>query len=357
MIALRKHRVRVSLMALGIVLTGTGSARAQQSGTLLSQTATFINGAAAPSIDFEVAGNKPTNITTVLFLELGADGSSTSPPLDPSLPGTVRFRVTKTGVAMVSEFTTTGGADNTTFANKIVVLTKGDENTADPRGMYKLEIGHLTGTSAAETWKVEITNLPAGLRTVASIDQGVFKMLTPTGTCGAMSPPQPCPNVCPPGSICQRIFRPPWDELVEVVIWPKWPLPGPPCLSCPPEWRQPVPDGFDRVLVGLAPLLRENAPLGPGRAGDIKVSIDGGQAVGPVFDVGDGSYMQLVQHRAGDSPRVRASVGEVMSEEVTLGRTSGVNPIFRTLTYALLVLLIIAIIILLRGRRQVLARG
>lgn len=356
MIVLRSYRVWAGGMALGMMFISVDRAGAQ-SGTMMSQTATFINAATAPSIELEVAGSKSANTTTKIFIEVGTDGASASPPADPNLPPGVRFRVSKTGVAMVSEFTPTGGADNTTFANKIVVLTKGAENPGDPRGLYVLAIAHLNGTSAAETWKVEITNLPAGHRTVASIDQGVFKVLTPTGVCGGGTTPPPCPGVCPPGYICQRIFRPPWDELVEVVIWPKWPLPGPPCLSCPPDWRQPVPDGFDRVMVGLAPLLRENAPLGPGRAGDIKVSIDGGQAVGPVFDVGDGSYMQLVQHRAGDSPRVRASVGDVMSEEVTLGRTSGVNPIFRTLTYALLVLLIIAIIILLRGRRQVLARG
>ena len=356
MFVLRKYRVRVSVVALGIVLAWTGSARAQKSGTLYSQTATFVNDAVSPSINFEVGTNKPAGLNTVVLVELGTDGSSASPPADPNLPPGVRFRVTKDGVAM-PDFTPIGGADNTTFANKLVVLSKGDENTGDPRGLYKLEIVHGTGTTAAETWKLEIMNLPPGFRAVASISKGIFKAMTPTGVCGGGTTPPPCPGVCPPGYICQRIFRPPWDELVEVVIWPKWPLPGPPCLSCPPDWRQPVPDGFDRVMVGLAPLLRENAPLGPGRAGDIKVSIDGGQAVGPVFDVGDGSYMQLVQHRAGDSPRVRASVGDVMSEEVTLGRTSGVNPIFRTLTYALLVLLISAIIILLRGRRQVLARG
>ena len=122
--------------------------------------------------------------------------------------------------------------------------------------------------------------------------------------------------VLPPG-----IFSLGW-KYAEVVWWPKWPVPSP-CLSCPRPWERPVPEGLDRVLVALTPFLKPDAPLGPGRAGDVKVTIAGGEAVGELFDAGGGVYMQMVQHRRGESPRVRASVGDVSTEEIVIGNPRG----------------------------------
>ena len=155
MSVLRIHVVRAALVALAVILLAGLEGSAKQSGTLMSQTATLLNGATTPSMDIEVAGGKTAGTTTKVFLEIGADGNSASPPPDPSLPGSLRFRVTKSGVATPSEFTTAGGADSTTFANKVVVLAKGAENPGDRAGLYVLAIAHITGTSAAEPWKME----------------------------------------------------------------------------------------------------------------------------------------------------------------------------------------------------------
>src|SRR5262249_38833033 len=150
---------------------------------------------------------------------------------------------------------------------------------------------------------------------------------------------------------------PPYWKYAVDLQFPKFGPVPPPCLSCPQPWEQPVPDGFDRSFVGLTPFLRENAPLGPGRAGDIKVSIAGGGCIGPVYDAGGRTYMQLVQHRHGEEARVSASVGNVSSTEVVAGRTMGVSSIYRTLTYVLGVLLVIAIAAIGAARRPQTLRG
>ena len=108
--------------------------------------------------------------------------------------------------------------------------------------------------------------------------------------------------------------------------------------------------------MGFTPFLNANAPLGPGRARDVKVSITGGEAIGELFDAGNGTYMQLVQHRAGESPRVRASVGDVTSAEVVAGRAQGV-PVYKTLTFLLAVALAIAIVAIIASRRRRRWRG
>ncbi len=94
-----------------------------------------------------------------------------------------------------------------------------------------------------------------------------------------------------------------------------WPFPGPPCLSCPPEWREPIRERYERVLVSMTPYTREGVPLGPGRAKEIHVSITGGRAVGGLVDVGQGQYLQLIEYPKGKPPRVSATVGGVSSEK------------------------------------------
>jgi hypothetical protein len=189
MTANRNHLCIAAVLAALITCLISTVARAQESGTVLSQTLTLRRGALTPTIDFDVAGGpngKSPGTTTKIYLEIGLDGNVVLPPPDPMLPNTVRFKLSKTGVANSAEFTPAGGNDTTTFSPKVVVLSKGLENPADPRGLYVLALAHLQSgvpANTTENWKLEILNLPAGLRVVTAVDQGNFKSLTPTGAC------------------------------------------------------------------------------------------------------------------------------------------------------------------------------
>jgi hypothetical protein len=364
------RRVRAWLPALAVATLTANAAHAQQSGSLGVQTATVLKGGNTdPSIDIDINGGtsgKPNGTTTRVLVEIGADGQ-TFPVPDPNLPNTVVFKVSKMGVAGTADFTTIGGSEAVKFAPKVVVLLKGFEDPMNARGLYVLAISHTCSptpcqgvpANATETWKLEITGLPMGLRVAYAITDGTFKGLAPTGVCGGGTSPPPCPGVCPVGQSCQPYRIPPWWKYIEVAWFPKWPPPGPPCLSCPRPWELPTPEGFERVMVVMTPYITADAPLGPGRAEQVKMSISGGEAIGPVFDTGRGDYMQMIQRRVGNTVRASASVGDVRSEEVVVGMNGGVNPRYRTFTYLLLVLLIIALIVIwsLTRRRVRLAQG
>lgn len=355
------------------------AAGAQQSGTMLGQTLTLIKGTANASMDFTIAANKSTNTTTRIILEIGPDGNAPPPPPpDPNLPSTVRFRVTKTGVANPTDFTTAGGAEAANFPNKIVALSKGLETPDDPRGLYVLSITHLDpGTTAAESWRLELQNLPTGLRAIAAIDQGTFTNLSPTGpvaqscpsgqTCkgpcpnicpGGTSCRGPCPSCCPTGDCCPHID---WWKYTERIVDIKWPVPPSPCLSCPPiPWETPIPAGFERVIVFVTPYVKEGQRLGPGRGGDIKLNVQDGEVLGAPFEAGGGRYAYLIQYRAGASPRVSATVGRTTTDEVVAApQAAGARTLRRTV-YVLAVLLALALAMIiylaLRGRRGI-ARG
>lgn len=115
-----------------------------------------------------------------------------------------------------------------------------------------------------------------------------------------------------------------------------------------------MPDGFDRAMVSVTPYFRPGEPLGPGKAGEVKLSIRDGEAVGPIFDAGGGQYLQLIQYRKGESPRVSATAAGITTPELdtTLGR-QGVPSVYRTLTYLFGVLLLIAVVVIAAsGRRR-----
>ena len=342
---LARAGVVFAALALGIASSGVRTAWAAESGTLLSQTGTFVRETSDPKIDFQVAAGKSAGTTTKIYLEFVTEGNATSPPPDPNL-NSIKFTVSKGGAT--SDFVPPGGADNTTFPDKVVVLTRGAENPADPRGLYVLAVAHLTATSAAESWSITIKNLSSGLRGVISIDQGTLTSLTPTGTCGSCSPCPTCQPPCPPFESCQPLNWIDWDRYSRYAILPRWPKPSP-CLTCPEPWRRLPPEGIERAWVVLTPVVRDSAPLGPGRAKDIKLNVKGAELVGPVFDAGRGEYFQLIEFRKGSAPRVSASVGNVTSEEIVAGQ-GGVSPIFRTLTYLLGVLLILALFMIGRAR-------
>jgi hypothetical protein len=174
-------RSLAGLIAAAVLLSGPRMAVAQTSGTVLRQTMTAF-AAAAPTMEIDIAGPKTANTTTKLFLEFGPDGNAaTSPPPNPSLPGTVNFRVTASINAAVVNFTPTGGVNTATFPNKIVALTLGDATNAP--GFYILSVTHLTSIPAGttETWRLDISGLPTSLRVMGSVDQGTFRSLTPVG--------------------------------------------------------------------------------------------------------------------------------------------------------------------------------
>lgn len=358
-------RTRWLLMVLLLLFSGLTADRAgaQTSGTVLRQAATTVTGSTntTVTIDFKVLAGKTAGASTTLLVDMGAEGNATIPPAEPNLPSTFLFRLSKSDVVNKSEFQPTGGADTTTFPSKIVAVKNGGEDPEDPGGLYSLLITHSSATTVDEQWKLEIVDVPQGNRLLFGMVNGVITGYSPApAPCATQSDPcPPCPSTCGPLRWCcpRKIF--PWWKYAEVIWWPKWPVPSP-CLSCPRPWEVPVPEGYDRELVALMPFLEADLPLGPGRAGDVKVAINGGEAIGELFDAGGGIYMQMVQHRRGDSPRVRASVGDVSTEELVVGNPRGavgVDPIFRTLTFVLLLLLIIALIALGRRRRGVATRG
>jgi hypothetical protein len=182
----RGTRCLLVLVAVAAGLLSSGSiAVAQQSGTVLRQTMTVL-GTAAPTAEINIPGPKSINTTTKLFLEFGPDGSGVIPPPNPSLPASVNFRITSSINTNVVNFTPAGGINQAAFPNKIVALTVDSVNSP---GFYVLSVTHLADIpiTTTETWKLEITGLPASLRVMGSVDQGTFKSLTPIGV--AAGPP------------------------------------------------------------------------------------------------------------------------------------------------------------------------
>jgi hypothetical protein len=321
------QRIRLSAVAAILAAaawTTTVAVRGQESGTLLSQTLTAQRVGTDPAFDFDVASPKSANTTTKIILEIGPDGNTAVPPPDPSLPNTVKFRISKSGGG-TKDFTPAGGTDNATFPSKIVVLNKGLENPGDPRGLYALGIAHLgNGVTATESWKVQIIGLPSAFRVVASIDQGTFKTLTPNGATAAGCPngqscQPPCLGACKPGESCQGpCAHIDWSRFryYEVI---QWPIPPPPCLSCPIQWQKPVLDGFDRALIVVTPTNQNGELLGTGRAREVAMNFNGGERVGDLVDGGTGEYLQLVDFRKGSPPSVSVTAAGVTTKTQVVG--------------------------------------
>ena len=43
--------------------------------------------------------------------------------------------------------------------------------------------------------------------------------------------------------------------------------------------------------MSITPFVAAGQPLGPGKADQIKLNIDGGEALGPLYDTGGGQYL------------------------------------------------------------------
>ena len=329
------------LVAAALLLLNAPVAVAQPSGTVLRQTVTTL-GASTPTIEVTIPGPKTASTTTKLFLEFGPDGNGqTSPAPNPSLPADLNFRVTSSINPAVVNFSPAGSVDVSSFPNKIVALTPLDPTNAP--GFFVLSVTHQVDVPASttETWKVEIIGVPTPLRVTGSIDQGAFKSLVPIGLCTG----GPCPNVCPPKQSCQFTFVFPWWKYVAVLVDIRWPIPPDPCLFCPRPWDNPIRDGFDRVMVSVMPFVRPGEPLGAGKAREVNMQIRGGEAVGGVFDVGGGQYLQLIEYPRGRPPYVSVAAAGMTSAEMRVGPASDrTERTYRILTYVLGALLLAALI-------------
>ncbi|MGJ4951518.1 hypothetical protein [Bradyrhizobium sp. HKCCYLS20291] len=139
-------------------------------------------GGPAASMQIDVAGPKTANSETSLLLEFGPDGNGRSDPApDPGLSPAATFTVSASfGGSRV--FSLGGGSEERVFAGKLVAFQHLDPPNAP--GLYALSIVHLQDVpvGAVETWTVRIEGLPArGGRVIASIRQGNFRSLSPTG--------------------------------------------------------------------------------------------------------------------------------------------------------------------------------
>src|SRR5262245_105144 len=239
-----------------------------QTGAKYTQTLTFSDSPTA-NLALRIPGPKTMNTQTVIWLEFGSDDPNAGLPANAF--ANVAFVLTRTGgVApphLDFNISQTSLADSATFSQKTVVFAQPD--TANSPQLFTLVIVHTNGIANAtnEDWTLDMSGLPATgtmphSRVISFVDQGKAQSLTPTAVCGGATSCPPCPNVCPSGQACQGFPRPcvKFPIFVELA-WPKPFPPDPPCLSCPPEWATPIPDGFDRAMVGLIPRTADGVRL------------------------------------------------------------------------------------------------
>lgn len=70
-------------------------------------------------------------------------------------------------------------------------------------------------------------------------------------------------------------------------------------------------------MVSLNPIVQGEL-LGPGKAGQIRLDIKGGEPVGELVDAGSGTYFQMIEFRKGTSPKISAIAAGVNSNEITV---------------------------------------
>lgn len=181
MVAGLAYRFRSMALAVALAALPSGPALSQQSGTVLRESLTLLGGTAA-TIKVDIAGPKTATSETNILLEFGPDGNSrTDPAPDPVLPATVTFSVAAS-IGGSRLFSPAGGVETQAFSDKIVALQPLDRTYAP--GLYALSVLHQQAIPAGvtETWTLDINGLPPrGIRAIASVRQGVFKSLTPTG--------------------------------------------------------------------------------------------------------------------------------------------------------------------------------
>ncbi len=101
------------------------------------------------------------------------------------------------------------------------------------------------------------------------------------------------------------------------------------------------PPNTDRRFVRFTPKVGGNY-FGIGRASEIALAVNGAQARGPLQDMLDGSYVQLVEYNSGANPSVQVTVGDIVSTSISL---QAGTPWWIWLLLLLLGLVILAIIV------------
>ena len=367
-----------ALIAIAIVSFGV-TALAQKQGTVQTRVLTFA-GLASHVVTFKAKDDLPENQNIVFWLDFAPDDNPTAPlgaePL-PS-PATVTFSIKYTGT-LITDFSfnaaqmatvADGGSDITGYA--VPVLPAAPPNlpgTSTPVkliakkvgvGRYTIGITFPLGSAGVTgDWTLEIGGVPTSprIRALIAVDEvkGSFTALTDaaSGVCtGVEQCRPPCmasctlPDFChpackvPPYNICKVK---PWYCEFRVWPWPKFP---PECLSCPPPWVDPIPEDFTRVLIDFVPLDKQGQPIGPEKAAEIKMNIQGGELIGKIVDQGDGQYTQAVQYRKGAPAHLSVTaLGVTSAEVVAEPLVAGGKASNDTLTYLLIGLLIVAVAI------------
>ncbi|MDL1982656.1 MAG: VWA domain-containing protein [Deltaproteobacteria bacterium] len=111
--------------------------------------------------------------------------------------------------------------------------------------------------------------------------------------------------------------------------------------------KEKVPAGYQRKAVVFTPKDAIGNSWGMGRAKQVAFSVENATTLGPVADNLDGSYVQVIQFKAGDSPKVRVNAGGLVSEPVTVVPPT---PPYRWLIWLVIALVIIVIVYLVRRR-------
>ena len=161
-------------------------------------------------------------------------------------------------------------------------------------------------------------------------------------------------TICPPctGTLCPFI-KIPWDRYVIIEKWPRiCPKCPSPCLSCPFEWKTPIPDGFERALIRLSPALSGEGQPGPSEKEVETLRLEGTdfkENGSWVKDSITGQSLKLIEYRVGAVPRVRVTDGKQVSQEIRIedrmeGRENEEVGLYKTLFSIAAVLLLTCLV-------------
>jgi hypothetical protein len=317
---MKQNPLRVTFTVIVMAAATISVARdapAQESGTLLFQTATVKKDASVPVFRFQVASGKINFWPTDILLEIGREGNATTPPADPVLPAGVIFRIKRIDVAGEVTFPLAGGS-SPGIPTKLVAVTRGLEvpqivppaMTPALQGLFAIQILANTGTSTTEQWEIHVENLTGSWRIIASIDGGYFNGVTPApAVCGGGT----TTTTCPPGQSCREPCgyrhcpRFPFYDYVEF-FWP--PLKGPiPCIRCSPLWKLDFDrNRFEREFVTWVPTDSQRIALDRAGGGkSVRFTVTGGEVIGDLFEGNGGEFIGLVQYPKGQPPLVAIS--------------------------------------------------
>jgi hypothetical protein len=364
-------RTAAAWMALGVSAALMSSriptAAGVGSGTLHTTALTFASSSSG-TITFRVRTDIPADADgTSLQLEFVTDGNGTSPgaggaggaggvPEPFPVPTTVTFGLAYDGAPIAgfgcnAQQATTGCSASPGSPNVSVLVSKAPSSV----GRYAVTLSYPAGSSSVTgTFTLTIGGIPTSpsIRGLAYIVNGTFGApLAPTGICGAGTGGAPGGSGGASGSggssggggpLCNAPFCVCFPAICEKLVWREWKIPLPEPCRCPPEWKTPIEEGFDRVLVVANPVNRAGQPIGAGMAQQVRFNVEGGKAIGPVVDGTIGEYLQAVEFRRGAPPRVSTTALGVTSEVIVAGpqsESSGGGG----LTYVLVALLALAL--------------